>query len=228
MLRDFLDLFFPHYCLTCTRTLVKGEELICSHCFYDLPQTTCHQELDNIVAQKLYGRIPISRALALYKFRKTGRVQKLLHHLKYKRKPVIGQILGKRYGAILKEARLDQVFDLIVPVPLHRSKLRQRGYNQSDYFAQGLAEILGLPWNNRCLRREKATATQTLKGQLERFENLQNAFQVIDSKAIRDKHLLLVDDVITTGATLEACSTVLLAAGSREISVATIATGERI
>lgn len=226
MLRDFLALFFPTYCLTCSEPLVKGEKLVCTACCYDLPQTTYHQEPDNIVAQKLYGRIPIRYAMALYKFRKAGKVQALLHYLKYKHKPTIGKWLGRKYGTILKEVYLDKSFDLIVPVPLHSSKLRQRGYNQSDYFAQGLAEVLNIPWSNQCLQRTRATPTQTRKNQLERFKNVENAFYIADVAGVCEKRLLLVDDVITTGATLEACSIVLLAAGSREISIATIAVAE--
>ena len=226
MLRDFLELFFPNYCLTCSEPLVKGEDLVCTACCYDLPQTTYHQELDNLVAQKLYGRVPIRYAMALYKFRKAGKVQTLLHYLKYKHKPRVGKVLGRRYGTILKEAYLDKSFDLIVPVPLHSSRLRQRGYNQSDYFAQGLAEVLHIPWSNQCVKRTRATPTQTRKNQLERFKNVEDAFYVTDAAVVCEKRLLVVDDVITTGATLEACSTALLAVGSREISVATIAVAE--
>ncbi len=226
MLSDFLELFFPQYCLTCSEPLVKGEDLVCTACGYALPQTTYHQELDNVVAQKFYGRVPIRYALALYKFRKAGKVQTLLHYLKYKHKPTLGKVLGRRYGTILKEAYLDKNFDLIIPVPLHSSKLRQRGYNQSDYFAQGLAEVLNVPWSNQCLKRTRATLTQTRKSQLERFKNVEGAFYITDATVVCAKHLLLVDDVITTGATLEACSAVLLAAGSREISVAAIAVAE--
>lgn len=226
MLSDFLALFFPPYCLTCSEPLVKGEKLVCTACFYALPQVTYHEGLDNIVAQKFYGRVPIKHALAMYKFRKAGKVQTLLHCLKYKQQPNIGKVLGQLYGANLKKAYLAKGFDLIIPVPLHSSKLRQRGYNPSDYFAQGLAEMLNIPWNNRCLKRTRATPTQTQKGQLERFKNVEDAFCVTDASAVFDKRLLLVDDVVTTGATLEACSAVLLAAGSREISVATIAAAE--
>lgn len=226
ILSDFLELFHPKSCLTCFVSLAKGEDWICTACCYDLPQATCHQALDDIVAQKFYGRVPIQYALALYKFRKKGRVQMLLHHLKYKHKPAIAGWLGRRYGSILKEVCVGESFDLIVPVPLHSSKLQKRGYNQSDYFAQGLAEMLNIPWNNQCLSRVRATSTQTEKNQLERFENVEGAFHVTASEVIDDKRILLVDDVITTGATLEACSTALLAAGSREISVAAIAVAE--
>jgi ComF family protein len=224
MLRDFLNLFFPDCCLTCSKPLVRGETLICTTCLHDLPQTTYHQEPDNIVAQKLYGRLPVRHAMALYKFRKLGKVQQLLHHLKYKHKPVIGKVLGKRYGIILKEAHWSKTFDLIVPVPLHSSRLRQRGYNQSDFFAQGLSEVLDIPWSNQHLKRIKKTATQIKKkSKSERLKGMEHAFYATNTIEIHNKHLLLVDDVITTGATLEACGLALLAAGIKELSVATIA-----
>jgi len=226
MLLDFLKLFFPSYCLTCSVPLASGEDWVCTTCSYDLPQTSYHQGADHIIAQKLYGRVPVKYALSLYKFRKNSRIQTLLHQLKYKHKPTIAKWLGRRHGTILRETSLSKDLDLIIPVPLHSSKLRQRGYNQSDYFAQGLAEVLKIPWNNWCLVRKRATSTQTKKNQLERFENVEGAFYVTDASVIEGKRLLVVDDVITTGATLEACIAVLLAAGSKEVSTATIAVAE--
>ena len=226
MLRDFLHLFFPRYCLTCPRVLVAGETWLCTDCLRDLPQTNYHQESDNLVAQRLAGRLPVRHAMALYRFQKSGKVQRLLQHLKYKHMPEIGKVLGKRYGTLLHEARLRNTFDLIVPVPLHRSRLWQRGYNQSAFFAQGLAESLNIPWSNRYLQRIKKTKTQTRKSKLERLKSVENAFRATNIDEVRHQHLLLVDDVITTGATLEACGTALLAAGIKELSVATIAVAE--
>ena len=205
---------------------MKGENWVCTTCHHDLPQTTCHQGLDSLVASKLYGRVPISDALAMYKFRKKSKIQTLLHQLKYKHRPVVARWLGERYGNILKAAYVSKRFDLIVPVPLHTSKLRQRGYNQSDYFAQGLAEVLNIPWSNQCLKRIRATSSQTRKNRLDRFVNLLQAFDIVNAAAVYDKHLLIVDDVITTGATLEGCSTALLSAGCREVSIAAIAVAE--
>ena len=153
-------------------------------------------------------------------------MQHLLHHLKYKHKPIIGKVLGRRYGVLLKEAHLSNTFDLIVPVPLHSSRLRQRGYNQSDFVAQGLAEALHIPWSNQHLKCIKKTVTQTKKGKLERLKGVEDAFYATNITDIHHKHLLLVDDVITTGATLEACGRALLVAGIKELSVATIAVAE--
>lgn len=226
MLRDFLNLFFPHYCLTCPKVLVGGEKWLCTDCLYDLPQTDYHREPNNLVVQRLSGRLPVQYAMALYKFQKLSKVQRLLHHLKYKDKPAIGKVLGNRYGILMREANLNDIFDLIVPVPLHHSRLRQRGYNQSDFFAQGLAESLDIPWSNQYFQRTQGAHTQTKESKLGRFQRVDNAFCVTNTAAIFDQHLLLVDDIITTGATLEACGRVLLAAGIKELSVAAIAMTE--
>ncbi|MHA7877972.1 MAG: ComF family protein [Bacteroidota bacterium] len=223
MLHDFFNLLFPNYCLTCAKVLTLGEAWLCTDCLYGLPQTAYHQEPDNLVARMLSGRLPVRYAMALYKFRKSGKVQRLIHHLKYKDKPVLGKVLGKQYGEILRTTHLRHAFDLIVPVPLHSSRRWQRGYNQSDFFAQGLAESLNIPWSSQHLKRTQKTNTQTKKSKLARFKSVENAFCVKNAAAIRHRRLLLVDDIITTGATLEACGKALLAAGIQELSVATIA-----
>jgi ComF family protein len=226
MVNDLLHLFFPNCCLTCYTPLVKGETWICTVCLYELPQTDSHQVPDNVVAQKFYGRIPISYALAFYQFRKENKVQKILHELKYAKKAVLGEMLGKKYGYILRETYVRSAIDLIIPVPLHITKLQQRGYNQSDYFAQGLAASLTIPWSNQYFQRVKKTDTQTKKDKLARLRNVEEAFSIVTPQALYGKHLLLVDDVITTGATLEACALALLANGVQAISVATIAVAE--
>lgn len=229
MFRDFINLFFPNSCLACKLPLVQGEAWLCAYCTYAMPQTDDHRLQDNIVAKRLYGRLPIKQAMALYLFRKDSAIQKLLHALKYARQPEIGIMLGKRYGVRLQqETQLLQTLDLIVPVPLHTTRLRERGYNQSDLFAQGLATSLGIPWNNQGLRRIRATATQTKRDRASRFKNVYKAF-ASNSQAVYGKRILLVDDIVTTGATLEACGATLLAAGAREISIATVAvTDDRV
>ncbi len=146
-----------------------------------------------------------------------------LHKLKYKGAHELGQHLGQRYGSLLSDHHYAGEFDLVVPVPLHPYKLRRRGYNQAESFARGLAEALQLPHNGKALYRTMDTATQTRKNRLDRWENVEQVFQVPKPEAVKDKRILLVDDVMTTGATLEACAVVLLAAGAKEVSVATIA-----
>ena len=214
MLRDLISLFFPPYCLACREVLAKREQWLCTACISELPQTSYHLEADNPVAQKLYGRVPTMYAMAFYRFRKGSKVQELVHQLKYGNKPAIGEALGRRYGSLLGKRHWAS------------NKLSQRGYNQSDYFAKGLSASLAIPWHDQCLKRGKDTFTQTKHGRIERLQNLAHAFYVADSQVVRGKHVLLVDDVITTGATLEACALSLLGAGAREISIATIGVAE--
>lgn len=223
MLFNWINLFFPRYCLTCSDSLTGNESWLCTSCYYNLLKTDYHNYTDNPVLRRLAGRVPLEYGLALYQLRQAGKAQRLIHHLKYQQKPNLGRWLGQVYGNMLSSAGFHDCFDLIIPVPLHYSKLRQRGYNQSDYFAWGLSERLGVTWSSECLARVLKTSTQTSKSQIERFNNVAHAFRVIDQGAIDSKRLLLVDDVITTGATLESCSTALLAAGAQAVSVAAIA-----
>ncbi len=177
---------------------------------------------NSLVAQRLYGRLPVRCATALFQFRKGGSVQRLLHTLKYNRQPGLGVALGRRHGALLKHTPWSRSVELIVPVPLHAARLRERGYNQSACFAEGLATSLAIPWSDAYLRRTRNTATQTHKDRLARFSNVENAF-VAEEQAVQGRHVLLVDDVVTTGATLEACGAALAAAGVQEMSVAALA-----
>ncbi|UII22347.1 ComF family protein [Fulvivirga ligni] len=223
MLNDFLSLIFPNYCLACNRGLAKGEELLCLKCEYSLPQTKSHLEPDNFIAHKFYGRVPLAHVFANYKFNKSGKVQRLLHRLKYDNKPELGVLLGKKYGVELAKDGFQDKFDIIVPVPLHAKRLRRRGYNQSEMFADGLSEALGVPREADALIRRRNTFTQTKKSRLSRWKNVSEIFQLNDSISIEDKHILLVDDVITTGATIEACVHPLIDGGSKSVSVAAIA-----
>jgi ComF family protein len=222
LFHDFVALFFPTYCLGCKQVLLQQELWLCTTCFADLPQTYYHLHRNNPVAQKLYGKVPATYAMALYKFRTGSPVQHLIHQLKYGHQPVIGEMLGRIYGAQLVQQAWESPFECIVPVPLHQDRLRQRGYNQSDYFAKGMATLLDIPRYNHCVARIKNTNTQTKKNKIERYQNLMEAFRIVDPHVINSKHALLVDDVITTGATLEACALSLLSAGAKEISIATI------
>ncbi len=223
MLHDLISLFFPTYCLGCQIVLKKSEQEICTVCLNNLPLTDYHQVVDNAMAQKFYGRVPVTYAMAFCRFGRDSRIQKLIYQLKYGNRPQLGELLGRYYGAHLAETSWLYPFHLIIPVPLHEQRLRQRGYNQSDYFAQGLSKSLHLPWKGNSLQRIKHTATQTSQNKLSRLQNLANAFYVADKQLIQDKHILLVDDVVTTGATLEACCVALLEAGAQQVSLATLA-----
>jgi ComF family protein len=189
----------------------------------ELPQTDYHTELENPLRKRLSYRIPVKYALALFKFSKNGRVQHLLHELKYRNHPEIGEALGRAYGDKMRETNQFQELDIIIPVPLHPSRKRKRGYNQSARFASGLSEKLGVPFSDDLMARRIVTGTQTLKTKLTRWESMSGVFSVKESAAIHNKNILLVDDVVTTGSTLEACAEPLLRAGCKALSIACIA-----
>jgi ComF family protein len=222
LISDFISLFFPRCCVGCREALVKGEELICTQCMLEMPKTDYHLEVENPFYQKFRGRIPVRFVMALFKFVKASRVQEILHALKYNNKPELGRMLGQLYGHELAK-HYSTEFDLIIPVPLHKARKRVRGYNQSAEFGSGLAEVLGVPCMDDLMARVKKTTTQTRKSRLNRWENVDSVFEVQDLKMLAKKRILLVDDVITTGATLEACGRSILDAGCKELSIACIA-----
>src|SRR5882762_7360403 len=219
LLSDFTSLFFPEYCLGCSSGLVKGEEILCTRCIIDLPRTGYEFMNENPVKEKFIGRLPLRYAVAFLKFRKTGIVQHLLHQLKYNNHPEVGRRLGIFFGKEMKDQGLDNEFDMIVPMPLHDSRQRKRGYNQSTMFAQGLKQSLEKPCYDNIVIRAINTSTQTRKNKAERWENVKHAFRVQDSTLTQNKRILLVDDIITTGASLEACGLELLHHGCKELSV---------
>jgi ComF family protein len=223
ILKDFASLFFPNYCLACNNTLVKGEEIVCTSCITEMPQTDYHLDRENALQIRMALRIPVVYAFAFFKFAKSSRVQRLLHNLKYKNHPEIGVTLGKVYGTRLIDSGLSSEFDLILPVPLHESRKRKRGYNQSAKFAEGLSEKLCIPFSDALLTRARNTQTQTRKTKLNRWQNVNDVFLLKDSASIKGKHILLVDDVITTGATIEACGQTLLDNGCGKLSIASLA-----
>lgn len=219
---DFVHLFFPRPCSGCGRGLLGGEQWLCSFCLRDLPVTNYHDWPDNPLFERLLGRLPLTSAQAFLHFRKDGITQRMLHQLKYQSRPELGEFLGRVYGRQLA-SRDHHVWDVIVPVPLHRIRQRRRAYNQSECFADGLAAELQIPVVRAALVREQATETQTRKDRARRWENMQQAFGIADASAVCGKRVLLVDDVVTTGATLEACGLKLWAAGCAALSIACIA-----
>lgn len=225
-LYDFVSLIFPDLCQACRVNLVNGEELLCTDCRYNLPFTNFHQKPDNIVAQQFWGRINVEAAYALCYFIKGGKMQHLMHQFKYKGVQKIGHLLGNIAGDQLVQNPLFNSIDIIIPVPLHKSRQKQRGYNQSTCFAEGISEKLNKPVVVNNLVRERATATQTQRTRFLRFENMQEVFRVIDAQHLKNKHVLLVDDIITTGSTLEACGAELLKIQGLKLSIATIAYAE--
>lgn len=223
LLTDFVALFFPNYCFGCQDGLVHGEEILCTRCLGELPRLDYYTSDDNPITNRFVGRLPIRHGWALLKFQKSGIVQNLLHELKYNNHPEIGVKLGKILAANILHFGFGKDFDLIIPVPLHSSRLRVRGYNQSAMIARGLSEVLMTPFDDSCMIRLAATKTQTKKSKVDRWENVNEVFQVSKAEIISGKRILLVDDVITTGSTLEACARKLLDAGAAELSIACIA-----
>ncbi|GJM36284.1 MAG: amidophosphoribosyltransferase [Saprospiraceae bacterium] len=222
-LYDFFALFYPNLCLACDANLPPNQESLCLPCQYHLPKTNYHLLQENPFSERFWGRLPLQSAAAFYKFNKGGRTQHLIHRLKYENKQAIGIRLGQLYGSKLRESPFFAGIDLIIPVPLHPKRLRERGYNQSELFARGLAESMDIPTISNGLQRQLHTTTQTHKSRLERVRNVAEAFMVNSKKMLEGKHILLVDDVVTTGATLEACGNKLLEVAGTRLSLATIA-----
>lgn len=223
MLNDFLSLAFPKICYACGKSLFKKEDCICTCCLYHLPKTNFHLYSDNPVIRLFWGRIPVFSASSFFSFNKGGKVQELVHQLKYRGKKEIGISLGKFYGNELKQSPLFSGVEMVIPVPLHVKKLKRRGYNQSEIFGQGIAKTMNIESAENILIRITATETQTKKSRFARWKNVEEVFKVAHPEKIENKHILLVDDVITTGATMEACANKILEVPGTKVSIATIA-----
>lgn len=219
---DFLALLYPNLCIGCEALLPKGSKYICPKCHYNLPKTNTHQIEVPQFREKFEGIVPIRHLLIYCYFQKGGIVQKLLHELKYGNRPEVGEMLGMWYAGDLLQHELGNNFDLIVPVPIHKKRLRQRGYNQSAHFAYGLSGGLGVEVNVQDFVKTKDIDSQTRKSKLRRIQNVTNVFETQDPTVFKGKRLLLVDDVMTTGSTLIACAEALLKASPNCLSVATI------
>lgn len=220
---DFVQLLFPKICGACGMPLEKNEACICTHCIAELPLTNYHLYDDNPVAQIFWGRVNIQAATALLYFHKKGRTQHLLHNLKYNKRKDVGIFLGKLLANQIENHPILSTVDAILPVPLHPKRLKQRGYNQAECFAEGIAEILDISVCTNLLMRQKETTTQTRKTREQRWQNVSEAFVATDAVEYQGKHFLLVDDVLTTGATLEACAQAILKIPQAKVSIAVIA-----
>ncbi len=221
MFRSFVQLLFPRVCLACNAPLMQNEKHLCANCLLDLPQTRFHLQQENALEKSFWGRLPINRAYAFLYFKKGGCTQHILHHIKYKGNTELALFMGKLYGSILQEAGISP--DAVAAIPLHASKQRKRGYNQSQLIAQGLSEGLGIPDISSGLKRNRPTETQTRKSRFDRWQNVEEVFGINDTRLFANKHILLVDDVITTGATIEACGHIILEAPGSSLSIASIA-----
>jgi ComF family protein len=220
---DFISLLFPRLCYACGNHLLRNEKLICTQCYISIPRTNYHLIPDNQVEQLFWGRCPVCRAAAFSFYSKGSRIRKLIHNLKYKGIKDIGEELGRIYGQSLRSSGFTSGIDLIIPVPLHQSKQRKRGFNQSEYISRGLSEVTGLPLDLKSLVRIASSETQTKRSRYERWINVEGIFAVTDSERLKGKHILLVDDVITTGSTLDACAGELLKIEDVKVSVVALA-----
>lgn len=219
---DLCGLFYPRVCAGCNETLLKNEEWLCTSCLYKLPRTNFHNDTTNEVSQMFWGRARIEYAAAFLCFQKKGIVQAILHKIKYKGEKELGVFMGKLYGFELRDSVFTGI-DVIIPVPLHWKKYKERGYNQSEMLAQGLSEAMGIPIDTQSLKRKIANPTQTRRHRYERWLNVNEIFEVVYPANIENKHVLLVDDVVTTGATLESCANVLLDCNNTRVSIVTLA-----
>lgn len=223
LFKNLVDLFFPNACIICGESLLGSEQQICLTCLHEMPKTNFHLQKDNPIEKKFWGKVNIYRATSFFFFQKGSPFQKLLHALKYKGNKEIGEILGKYAAADLYESDDFKTVDVIVPVPLHPQKYKKRGYNQSEWIAKGLSMILNVPVDTESLKRLKENTTQTKKSVFERYENTEGIFDVVMDSKLKGCHILLVDDVLTTGSTLEACIRVLSQLSDVKISVFTLA-----
>jgi len=223
MLKSIINLFFPKVCYACHNLLNDNEDTICMNCRHDLPITNFHFDNNDSVAKVLYGRAKIENGTALFRFEKKGNVQRLIHNLKYKDHEHIGFVLGNWLGGELKTLESYKNIDVVIPVPLHKNKLKKRGYNQVALFGQQVAEALNADYLDDVLVKVTNTKSQVNKKRLARWTNSDELFTLKNIEAIDNKHILVVDDIITTGATLEACISILNQAKNIKISIATMA-----
>jgi ComF family protein len=223
MFKSLLNLFYPKVCLGCESLLLTNERIICTSCIHHLPVTRHFEQHENEVSKRFYGRIQLEHASALFYFHKKGIVQQLIHHLKYKGHEEIGTFLGNWHGEDLKKIHQVHQFDEIIPVPLHKKRFRERGYNQLTTFGQTLSKELNIPYNDSILHRDIYAVTQTKKNLFDRTADKKTTFGSNFSEKDYGKHFLLIDDVITTGATLEACGKVLASIPNAKVSIMAMA-----
>ncbi|AUP79899.1 ComF family protein [Flavivirga eckloniae] len=223
MLSSIINLFFPKVCYACHNLLNDNEKTICTDCRHNLPITNFHFNNDDTVTKVLYVRAKIENGTALLRYEKKGIVQQLIHGLKYKGYENIGLFLGNWLGGELKNIESYNSIDLVIPVPLHKKKFKKRGFNQVSKFGQQIAKDLKANYKEDVLLKVTNTKSQANKNRLARWNNSDELFTLVNSDAIKNKHILLVDDIITTGATLEACIAVLNQAKNVKISIATMA-----
>ena len=225
-LQNLFNLFYPDTCVCCDQYLLDQEKIICIECRLDLPFIETGNSTYNPLLETLKGKVIIEEGTSFLYYHPEGKVKKLIHQLKYKNNQKVGVFLGEWLGLKLLETKAYNSIDYIIPVPLHKNKLKSRGYNQLTTFGKSLSSILKIKYLEGVLIRQAMAKTQTLKKRVERFKSLENNFTLINCDILVNKHVLLIDDIVTTGATLEACCIELLKVENMKISIVTIALTE--
>ncbi len=223
----FVSLFFPPCCPVCGHPLPKGERALCLPCNMGFPRTNYHLEKDNPVEKLFWGKVHVERATSYFFYRRGSDYREILQRIKYRGEEELGEVMGAHLAAELARSDFFDGIDLLVPVPLHAKKLAQRGYNQSVCIARGIASVTGIPVDVRSVVRERHTETQTQKSPFERWSNVDSVFVHRSPKLHKGKHVLLVDDVLTTGATTVACASAFLGVEDVRISVLTLAVAQQ-
>ena len=220
---DLLHLFYPHICAGCGDSLPSSSQHLCMDCLLELPETNFQHITGNPVEKIFYGRIKIRSAFASYYFSKNSPLQQIIHAFKYQQNKEVCYQMGVLMGQHIKASSILNDIDLIIPMPIHRDREQKRGYNQADILAEGISGVTGIAFRTDLVIRKKSTATQTHKGRGERWKNVQSVFEITDHQSIQNKHILLVDDVITTGATVDACGEMILKAQPSSLGIAALA-----
>ena len=225
---SFLHLLFPHVCNGCGSDILSEESLLCMRCITEMPETYFHLHANNPVEKIFWGRLPLISATAQYYFTKESLMQRLIHQLKYKGNKELGKQLGRLMGNDLQQTNRFKNIDALIPLPLFPAKEKRRGYNQATVLCEGIAELMNIEILRDVIIRIQHTETQTKKGRMERWQNMEGKFDLLKPEKIQHKHVLLVDDVITTGATLEACGQEILGTSNTKLSIATLCYASRI
>jgi len=224
---SFLHLLFPHVCAGCLSDIISEESALCMRCLVEMPETNFHIHANNPIEKIFWGRLPVTNATAQYYFTKESLMQHLMHQFKYKGNKDLGRQLGRLIGDDIQQTNRFKNVDALIPLPLFPAKEKRRGYNQATILCQGIAEVMDLEILENVIIRPQPTETQTKKGRMERWQNIEGKFQLLQPEKIRNKHVLLVDDVITTGATLEACGQELMKVENIKLSIATLCYSSR-
>jgi ComF family protein len=223
LLADFSALFYPRLCAVCGEPLVGTENALCLECLFCLPRTNYHRNGDNPAADRFAGKIQICRASSFLYYNKGGMAQKIIEDIKYHGNQHLGEWTGALMGTEMAQSAIIRETDIIAPVPLHRTKLRKRGYNQAESIARGLSAATGIAMLPDNIIRTRANPTQTKKGLFERWTNTQQLFETVNPSLFANKNILLIDDVLTSGSTLEAAARAVLVADNAKVSILTIA-----